>query len=90
MPAALPSSRRLAIPYLPNNPPRWPEAVNAIKNIVEVYAKNALPDERMGEWIDRVGWENFFKQTGIPFTEYHIDDFTHAVDTYRTTTQFRW
>ncbi|MCX6007900.1 MAG: dissimilatory-type sulfite reductase subunit beta [Chloroflexi bacterium] len=85
-----PKFSRLAIPYLPNNPPRWPEAVSAIKNIVEVYAKNALPDERMGEWIDRVGWENFFKLTGIPFTEYHIDDFTHAVDTYRTTTQFRW
>jgi sulfite reductase beta subunit len=57
---------------------------------VEVYAKNAQPDERMGEWIDRVGWENFFKLTGIEFTEHHIDDFTHAVDTYRTTTQFRW
>jgi sulfite reductase beta subunit len=85
-----PKFSRLAIPYLPNNPPRWPEAVSAIKNIVEVYAKNAQPDERMGEWIDRVGWENFFKLTGIPFTEYHIDDFTHAVDTYRTTTQFRW
>ncbi|MDD5648265.1 MAG: dissimilatory-type sulfite reductase subunit beta [Dehalococcoidia bacterium] len=85
-----PMFSRLAIPYLPNNPPRWPEAVNAIKNIVEVYAKHALPDERMGEWIDRVGWENFFKLTGIPFTEYHIDDFTHGIDTYRTTTQFRW
>jgi len=85
-----PMFSRLAIPYLPNNPPRWPEVVGAIKNIVEVYAKNALPEERMGEWIERVGWESFFKLTGIPFTEYHIDDFTHAIDTYRTTTQFRW
>lgn len=85
-----PMFSRLAIPYLPNNPPRWPEAVNAIKNIVEVYAKNAQPDERMGEWINRVGWETFFRLTGIAFTEQHIDDFTHAVDTYRTTTQFRW
>jgi sulfite reductase beta subunit len=85
-----PMFSRLAIPFLPNNPPRWPEVVSAIKNIVEVYARNAQPDERMGEWIERVGWETFFRLTGIPFTEQHIDDFTHAVDTFRTTTQFRW
>jgi sulfite reductase beta subunit len=85
-----PMFSRLAIPYLPNNPPRWPEVVSAIKNIVEVYAKNARSDERVGEWIERVGWETFFRLTGIPFTEQHIDDFTHAVETYRTTTQFKW
>jgi sulfite reductase beta subunit len=57
---------------------------------VEVYAGNARIEERVGEWIDRIGWERFFKLTEIPFTEYHIDDFTHAVDTYRTTTQFKF
>ena len=87
---SVPKFSRLAIPYLPNNPPRWPEVVSAVKNIVEVYAKNAQPEERMGEWIDRAGWETFFRLTGITFTEQHIDDFTHAVETYRTTTQFRW
>jgi len=81
---------RLAIPYIPNNPPRWPELVSAVKNIVEVYAANARKWERMGEWIERVGWETFFRLTGIPFTEQHIDDFTHAIETFRTTTQFRW
>ena len=85
-----PMFSRLAIPYLPNNPPRWPEVVSAVKNIVEVYARNARPEERVGEWIERTGWESFFRLTGIEFTEQHIDDFTHAVATYRTTTQFRW
>ena len=84
-----PMFSRLAIPYLPNNPPRWPEAVAAIRNIVEVYARNARQDERMGEWIERVGWEKFFSLTGIPFTDKHIDDFTFAVTTFRTSTQFR-
>jgi len=64
--------------------------VETVKNIVTVYAKNARKYERMGEWIERVGWETFFKLTKLPFTEQHIDDFTHAVDTYRTTTQFKW
>ena len=85
-----PMFSRLAIPYIPNNPPRWPEMVSAVKNIVEVYAANARKWERMGEWIERVGWETFFKLTKIPFTEQHLDDFTHATETFRATTQFRW
>ncbi len=84
-----PMFSRLAIPFIRNNPPRWPELVSAVKNIVEVYAANARKWERMGEWIERVGWEKFFRITGIPFTEQHIDDFTHAVTTFRTSTQFK-
>lgn len=85
-----PMFSRLIVPFLPNNPPRWPELVDTLKKIIDVYARHAQEDERMGEWIQRVGWETFFRLTDIPFTEQHIDDFTHAVETYRTTTQFRW
>ena len=85
-----PMFSRLAVPFIPNNPPRWPELVEAVKNIVEVYAAQARKWERMGEWIERVGWETFFKLTGIPFTEQHIDDFTQAITTFRTSTHFRW
>lgn len=85
-----PMFSRLAIPYLPNNPPRWPEVVKAVRNIVEVYAKHARKHERVGEWIERVGWERFFSLTGIKFTDKHIDDFTLAQDTFRTTPMFKW
>jgi len=81
---------KLAIPFLPNNPPRWPEVVQAVKHIVEVYAKDAHLHERVGEWIERIGWERFFKLTGIPFTYQHIDDFTFARDTFRMTPTFKW
>lgn len=84
-----PKFSRLAIPFLPNNPPRWPEVTDAVKHLVEVWAGNARPGERMGEWIDRIGWERFFKLTGLPFTEKHIDDFTFSPTTFRNTTQFR-
>jgi len=84
-----PMFSKLAIPYLPNNPPRWPEVVGAVKNIVEVYAQNARKYERMGEWIERIGWPKFFDLTGIEFTKYHIDDFTHAGETYRRSIHFR-
>ncbi|MBE3581149.1 MAG: dissimilatory-type sulfite reductase subunit beta [Thermoanaerobacteraceae bacterium] len=85
-----PMFSRLAIPYLPNNPPRWPEVVEAVKHLVEVWATHARKGERMGEWIERIGWETFFKLTGIPFTDKHIDDFVFSVPTFRTTVQFRW
>jgi sulfite reductase beta subunit len=81
---------KLAIPFLPNNPPRWPEVVNAVKHLVEVYAKDARKHERVGEWIERIGWERFFKMTGIAFTQMHIDDFTFARDTFRMTPTFKW
>jgi len=84
-----PMFSKLAIPFLPNNPPRWPEVVEAVVNIVNVYAENARKHERMGEWIERIGWPKFFKLTGIPFTKYHIDDFKHAGETYNRTTQLR-
>ncbi len=85
-----PKFSRLAIPFIPNEPPRWPSVTKAVKNIVEVWAKDAKSGERVGEWIDRIGWERFFSRTGIPFTDKHIDDFTHATTTFRTTTQFKF
>ena len=84
-----PKFSKLAIPFLPNNPPRWPEVVGAVSNLVTVYAANARKFERMGEWIERIGWPQFFKMTGIPFTRYHIDDFRHAGETFRRSIHVR-
>jgi sulfite reductase beta subunit len=85
-----PKFSKLVIPYLPNNPPRWPEVVAAVKNILEVYAKDANKYERVGEWAERIGWEKFFEKCNIPFTEKSIDDYRLAYDTWRTTTQFKF
>jgi len=85
-----PKFSKLVYPWLPNNPPKWPEVVNAIRGILEAYARNARKHERVGEWIERIGWEKFFKITGIPFTFQHIDDFTFARETFRTAATFKW
>ena len=84
-----PKFSKLAIPYLPNNPPRWPETVAAVKQIVDVYVANARKHERLGEMIERIGWPRFFKLADIPFTKYHIDDFTHAGETYKRSVQLK-
>ncbi|HUI82994.1 MAG TPA: dissimilatory-type sulfite reductase subunit beta [Candidatus Binatia bacterium] len=85
-----PKFSKLAIPFIPNNPPRWPEVVQAVVNIVDVYAKHAHKYERMGEWIERIGWPRFFELTGIEFTRYHIDDFKHAGLTYARSAQVKY
>ncbi|MBZ0266305.1 dissimilatory-type sulfite reductase subunit beta [bacterium] len=82
-----PKFSKLAIPYLPNTPPRWPEVTEAVRTIVEVWADNARPYERIGEWIDRVGWPRFFKLTGFEFQKEHIDDFKHAGLSFNRTAQ---
>jgi sulfite reductase beta subunit len=85
-----PRFSKLAIPFIPNNPPRWPEVVKAVVNIVEVYARSARKYERVGEWIDRIGWPKFFELTGIEFTRYHIDDFKNAGLTYARSTHLKF
>ena len=85
-----PKFSKLVIPFLPNTPPRWPETVEAVKNILETYAGDANKYERLGEWAERIGWEKFFEKCNIPFTIKSVDDYRLAYDTWRTTTQFKY
>jgi dissimilatory sulfite reductase beta subunit len=85
-----PRFSKLAVPFLPNNPPRWPEVVDTVKKIVEVWAAGAHKYERMGDWIDRIGWPRFFKLTGIEFQKQHIDDFKHAGLTFKRSMHLKY
>lgn len=84
-----PTFSKLAIPFLPNNPPRWPEVVTSIRRIVEVWAHGARRFERMGEFIERIGWPRFFELAGIEFRKEHIDDFKYAGLSYKRSAQLR-
>ncbi len=81
-----PMFSKLAIPFIPNNPPRWPEVTQAVRHLVELWASNANKYERMGEWINRIGWPKFFRMSGIEFQKEHIDDFKHAGLTFKRST----
>ena len=85
-----PKFSKVVVPWLPNEPPRWPSVVKTVRQIVEAYARDARKYERLGDWAERIGWERFFEKTGLPFTEKSIDDYRLAYDTYRTTTQFKY
>ncbi|MHC4942199.1 MAG: dissimilatory-type sulfite reductase subunit beta [Planctomycetota bacterium] len=82
-----PMFSKLAVPYIPNEPPRWPSTVKMVRKLVEIWAADARPYERMGEWIERITWPRFFQKAGIDFSKYHIDDFKHAGLSYNRTAQ---
>lgn len=85
-----PMFSRMVIPFITNNPPRWPEVTDAVRNIVEVWAANARKGERVGEWIERIGWERFFSLSGIEFTDKVIDDYIFSRETFRTSAAFKF
>ncbi len=85
-----PKFSKVIVPWLPNNMPRWPEVVNTVKKIVEVYAKDARKYERLGDWAERIGWEKFFEKVGLEFSWHLLDDYRLAYDTFRTSTQFKY
>ncbi|MHB9112854.1 MAG: dissimilatory-type sulfite reductase subunit beta [Thermoleophilia bacterium] len=84
-----PSFMKLATFGIPNNPPRWPEVSDAVKKILDAYREGALDYERVGEWIDRIGWKSFFDQTGFEFTKYHIDNYRFARTTFNASAHVR-
>ena len=73
-----PTFHKLVAAGVPNNPPRWPEAAEIVKKILYAYKEDGRPWERMGEWIDRIGWPRFFEMTDLAFTRHHIDDWRGA------------
>jgi len=69
-----PMFHKLVASNIPNNAPRWPEVAAVVKKILKAYKENANEWERMGEWVERIGWKRFFELTDLPFTKYHIDN----------------
>ena len=85
-----PAMQKLVMAGLPNNPPRWPEATAAVKTILKYYKQDAHDWERLGEWVDRIGWSRFFEMTGFPFTRYHVDNWRGAHGTLNHSTHIRF
>ncbi len=65
---------RVVVPYLPNDPPRYELTIKTIVRIVETWMNDARKGERLIAWIERIGWEKFFKKTGLPFFAQSMDD----------------
>jgi sulfite reductase beta subunit len=86
-----PKFSKVVVGFLPNETPRWPSTVKAIRQMVEAYAADANKYERLGDWAERIGWERFFEKCELEFTHHLIDDFRDpAYYTWRQTTNFKF
>ncbi|MGD9785025.1 MAG: dissimilatory-type sulfite reductase subunit beta [Hyphomicrobiaceae bacterium] len=85
-----PTFHKLAVANLPNNPPRWPEVEDVVRKILYAYKAGAKDWERMGEWIERIGWPRFFDETGLAFTKHHLDTWTGARHTMNMSAHVRF
>lgn len=85
-----PSMMSLVAHNLPNNPPRWPEVTEVVGQILTAFKKEGRPWERMGEWIDRVGWKHFFEATSLTFDKDMIDSYRHARTTFNQSAHVRF
>jgi sulfite reductase beta subunit len=85
-----PTFHKLVASGLPNNAPRWPEVGAVVKNILAVYKADAKAWERLSDWVERIGWPQFFEKTGLPFTKYHIDDWRGSRSTLNASTHIRF
>ncbi|ETR70948.1 MAG: sulfite reductase, dissimilatory-type beta subunit [Candidatus Magnetoglobus multicellularis str. Araruama] len=86
-----PKFSKVVVGFLPNETPRWPSTVKAIRQMVEAYTADANKYERLGEWAERIGWERFFEKCELEFTHHLIDDFRDpAYFTWRQTTNFKF
>jgi len=73
-----PTFHKLVAANLPNNAPRWPEVSAIVMRILHAYKEDARAWERLGEWIERIGWARFFEMTELAFTKHQIDDWRGA------------
>ena len=86
-----PAMAKVVVPYLPNNPPRWPEVLGTIKKIIAAWVNGARQDERVGDWIARIGWEKFFQRTSFPVPLKIVDGYDgRSLERQRAGVRFRW
>jgi sulfite reductase beta subunit len=85
-----PTFQKLVAAGIPNNPPRWTEVADVVKNILNVYKTDARDFERVNDWVERIGWPRFFELTELPFTKYHISDWKGTRHTLNSSAHIRF
>jgi len=85
-----PQFHKLVAAGLPNNAPRWPEVAAVVKKILQVYKEDARSWERISDWVERIGWPQFFEKTGLPFTKYLIDDWRGSRNSLNASAHIRF
>ena len=84
-----PRLARLLVPFIPLESPFECGAVlEVIERVIDVWKRRGHLGERLGDFVDRIGWPSFMAQVGVRFDAYLIDNFMpHSI---RRNLQVRW
>jgi dissimilatory sulfite reductase beta subunit len=84
-----PRLARLVCSFMPlSEALEYEPLLDLVGRILDVWKGGARPGERIGAYVDRVGWPAFLRRTGIKFDPSLIDDFASV--SVRRNLQMRW
>ncbi len=61
-----------------------------VARILDAYRLGGRPWERLGEWIERIGWKRFFAEAELTFDKDMIDDYRNARTTFNQSAHVRF
>lgn len=84
-----PRLARLLVPFIPlASALEWEPVVQVVGRVIEVWKGGARGGERLGDFIDRIGWPSFLRRMGVAFDPNLIDNFVPV--SIRRNLQLRW
>ncbi|MHB0870493.1 MAG: 4Fe-4S dicluster domain-containing protein [Chloroflexota bacterium] len=84
-----PRLARLLVPFIPMESQMECEAVlQLVGRVIDLWKGSARRGERLGDFVDRIGWPAFFRRAGVAFDPYLIDNFDPL--SVRRNLQMRW
>jgi sulfite reductase alpha subunit len=60
-----PLMTKVLAPFVPANPPDYPEVMDLVDRIADVFDEHARRKERMGDFLFRVGMDQFIRWVGV-------------------------
>ncbi len=80
---------RMLVPFVPSSGPlEYDRILEVVGRIVDAWKSGARTGERIGAYVDRVGWSAFLRDTGVEFDLCLIDNFSPV--SVRRNLQLRW
>ncbi len=84
-----PRLARLLVPFIPLPSQLEVEPLlDVVERVLDAWVSGAERGERLGDYIDRVGWPVFLRKAGVPFDLSMVDNFTPV--SIRRNLQMRW
>lgn len=84
-----PRLARLLVPFIPlENPLECEPVLQVVGRVIDLWKGAARPGERVGDFVDRIGWPTFLRRVGVDFDPHLIDNFDPF--SIRRNLQIRW